>query len=110
MVRFPDTSGVDAHDAVRRARGLHPVELDKPRDKGAELKKAQPNLGWLPDSDAGNPVLPWSVFARLIHRAAIVANGLGASFRAHYLSEAALERVWQLVLPTVDMGAMSITD
>ena len=67
MVRFPDTSGVDAHDAVRRARGLHPVELDKPRDKERKVRRAHKER-----LRAAHPP-----------RGHIVDDGLDAVYRGH---------------------------
>ena len=45
MVRYQANPG-DA-DTRRTARAKHPVLFDLPADRGVEIKKAFPDLGWL---------------------------------------------------------------
>ena len=105
MVRYATAAGNAA--AARNARGKHFVIFDAPGDKGPELKKKQPDLGWAEDIE-GHPTLPFSVAARLLLPPVVVRDDRGASLFSHFVTDQLLNRVWGTVIPHLNLGADDI--
>ena len=99
------TNAAGNANAVRTARGQHPVVLDAPEDKGAPLKEAYPKLGWLDDID-GCPVLPLSIVLRLVVPALRVIDGRDLSFFTHTISIARLGAAWIALVAEITINSL----
>ena len=108
MVRFVTATGNAV--AQRNARGKHCVVFDLPRDKGQELKRAQPDIGWFPEDVDGFPTLPYSVAARLILPPVCMPGDRGVLLFSQYVTDQLLDRVWGAIIPYLDLYADDIFD
>ena len=105
MVRYQGARG--AAVTQRDARGKHFILFDLPGDKGAELKRKQPNLGWATDKE-GHASLPYSVGARLIMQTYAERTGRGTPLFDEFPTSQLLARLWSSVIPFLDLGADNI--
>ena len=105
MVRYQDTRGNAVQQ--RNARGKHFILFDLPADKGADLKKAQPSLGWVADKD-GCASLPYSVGARLIMQAYAERDNRDTPLFDEFPTSKLLARLWSSIIPFLDLGADNI--
>ena len=105
MVRYQANPG--NADTRRTARAKHPVLFDLPADRGVELKKAFPDLGWVPSLE-GFPTLPFSIAGRLLLPYGAERDGRETALFAEFPTDQYLARAWAAVAPKVNMGADSL--
>ena len=103
MVAFEDV-GIADFDAARTARGKHALRLAIP-DGLAWLQMAFPQAKWMPQAD-GSALLPYGDFAPLVIATARLPPGGFPARLVHQcdLLDAALHRLWQVVVPHLPHG------
>ena len=105
MVRYQAATG--NANAKRNTRAKHYVLFDKPEDKGAKLKAAYPDLGWVTDID-GHPTLPFSVAARLILPTGAVQTRRDVLLFEEFPTGQFFNRLWEHIVPQLNFQADNI--
>eukprot|EP00966_Prymnesium_polylepis_P025676 591893-Prymnesium_polylepis.1 len=102
MVCFRTAAANDAAKLI--ARGKHYILFNEPGDKGRPLKEAQPEIGWVADTE-GHPTLPYSVACKLILPLMAEKDNREVGAFEEFATAQLFDRLWSGVVGEMDLAA-----